>query len=67
MKKIQCTSFAKLWRCFMKKSAFTLAEVLIAVVVVGVIAVLLIPAVTNNFKEKGLQTAKSTFLKYMVY
>ncbi len=41
----------------LKKSAFTLAEVLITLGIIGVVAALTLPSVVANYKEKQLTTA----------
>lgn len=43
--------------------AFTLAEILITLVVIGVVAVLTIPDLIQNYNEKAWATAKSVFEK----
>ncbi len=48
----------------MKKfNAFTLAEVLITLAIIGIIAVLTIPALVKNYNEKAWATAQSVFEK----
>ena len=45
-----------------RKSAFTLAEVLITLGIIGVVAAMTLPALVNNYKEKELATqVKKTF------
>ena len=39
-----------------RKVAFTLAEVLITLGIIGVVAALTLPSVINNFREKQLET-----------
>ncbi len=46
-----------------KKVAFTLAEVLITLAIIGVVAVLTIPALIKNYNEKAWSTAQSVFEK----
>ena len=41
-----------------KRIAFTLAEVLITLGVIGVVAALTLPSVVNNFKRKSFETQK---------
>ena len=49
----------------LKKSAFTLAEVLITLGIIGVIAAITIPTIVNHYKEKvtitKLKKLNSTF------
>ena len=45
------------------KAAFTLAEVLITLAIIGVVAVLTVPALIQNYNEKAWETAKSVFEK----
>ena len=45
------------------KAAFTLAEVLITLAIIGVVAVLTIPALIKNYNEKAWSTAQSVFEK----
>ena len=40
-----------------KRIAFTLAEVLITLVIIGIVAVMTLPNIINNFREKQLETA----------
>ena len=40
-----------------KRTAFTLAEVLITLGIIGIVAALTLPSVVNNFKRKQLETA----------
>ena len=47
----------------LKKSAFTLAEVLITLAVIGVVAVLTLPALIQNYNEKAWSTAQDVFTK----
>ncbi len=47
----------------LRKRAFTLAEVLITLAIIGVVAVLTIPALIQNYNEKAWETAKSVFEK----
>ena len=48
----------------MKKiKAFTLAEVLITLAVIGIVAVLTIPSLVKNYNEKAWSTAKDVFEK----
>lgn len=42
-------------------SAFTLAEVLVTLVIIGIVAVLTIPAVVKNHQEKTWNTASQVF------
>ena len=46
-----------------KKAAFTLAEVLITLAIIGVVAVLTIPGLVKNHNEKAWSTAQSVFEK----
>ena len=46
-----------------KKAAFTLAEVLITLAIIGVVAVLTIPGLIKNHNEKAWSTAQSVFEK----
>ena len=46
-----------------KKAAFTLAEVLITLAVIGVVAVLTIPGLVKNHNEKAWSTAQDVFTK----
>ena len=46
-----------------QKAAFTLAEVLITLAVIGVVAVLTIPGLIKNHNEKAWSTAQSVFEK----
>lgn len=50
-------------RDFKQKCAFTLAEVLITLVVIGIVAVLTMPAMIKNHNQKAWDTAKSVFEK----
>ena len=45
------------------KAAFTLAEVLITLAIIGVVAVLTIPTLIKNYNEKAWSTAQSVFEK----
>ena len=45
------------------KAAFTLAEVLITLAIIGVVAVLTIPALIKNYNEKAWSTAQDVFTK----
>lgn len=47
----------------MKKKAFTLSETLIALVVIGIVAALTIPALIENHNQKALNTAREVFLR----
>lgn len=47
---------------FVKFCAFTLAEVLITLGIIGVVAVMTMPSLINNYKTKSFQTAKKVFL-----
>ena len=40
----------------MKKKAFTLAEVLITLAIIGIVAALTIPTLLNNYNDKVLET-----------
>ena len=40
-----------------RKVAFTLAEVLVTLVIIGIVAVMTLPNIINNFREKQLETA----------
>src|SRR5574344_481299 len=44
------------------KTAFTLAETLITMTIIGVIAALTIPALVNNYQQKSFDTAKAKFV-----
>ncbi len=46
-----------------KAAAFTLAEVLITLAIIGVVAVLTIPALVKNYNEKAWATAQDVFTK----
>ncbi len=46
-----------------KKVAFTLAEVLITLAIIGVVAVLTVPALIQNYNEKAWGTAQDVFTK----
>ena len=46
-----------------KKVAFTLAEVLITLAIIGVVAVLTVPALIQNYNEKAWSTAQDVFTK----
>ena len=46
-----------------KLKAFTLAEVLITLAVIGVVAVLTLPALIQNYNEKAWSTAQDVFTK----
>ena len=45
------------------KAAFTLAEVLITLAIIGVVAVLTLPALIQNYNEKAWSTAQDVFTK----
>ena len=45
------------------QKAFTLSEVLITLLVVGIIAILVLPAVTNHYRTRAWNTAQKTFEK----
>ena len=45
------------------KSAFTLAEVLITLAIIGVVAAITIPSLVKNYNEKAWATAKDVFEK----
>lgn len=45
------------------KSAFTLAEILIALTVIGITAALTIPGIVKNHNERSWTTAQSVFIK----
>ena len=47
----------------LRKSAFTLAEVLITLAIIGVVAVLTVPALIQNYNEKAWETAQDVFTK----
>ena len=46
-----------------KKVAFTLAEVLITLAIIGVVAVLTLPALIQNYNEQAWETGRSVFEK----
>ena len=46
-----------------KKFAFTLAEILITLAIIGVVAVLTLPALIQNYNEKAWGTAQDVFTK----
>ena len=46
-----------------KRVAFTLAEVLITLAIIGVVAVLTVPALIQNYNEKAWSTAQDVFTK----
>lgn len=46
-----------------RKPAFTLAEVLITLAIIGIVAALTIPALIENHQQKVLSTAKEVFLR----
>ena len=46
-----------------KKVAFTLAEVLITLAIIGVVAVLTLPALIQNYNAKAWETAQDVFTK----
>ena len=48
---------------FKHKPAFTLAEVLITLAIIGVVAVLTVPALIQNYNEKAWSTAQDVFTK----
>ena len=48
---------------FKHKPAFTLAEVLITLAIIGVVAVLTVPALIQNYNEKAWGTAQDVFTK----
>ena len=47
----------------LRKPAFTLAEVLITLAIIGVVAVLTLPALIQNYNEKAWSTAQDVFTK----
>ena len=47
----------------LRKSAFTLAEVLITLAIIGVVAVLTVPALIQNYNAKAWETAQKVFTK----
>ena len=49
-----------------RKCAFTLAEVLITLVVIGIVAVLTIPAMIKNHNQKAWDTAKNIWEKKII-
>jgi prepilin-type N-terminal cleavage/methylation domain-containing protein len=49
------------WSLAMTRQAFTLAEVLITLTVIGVVAALTMPALMQNWQEKSYSTAKEVF------
>ena len=48
---------------FQRHAAFTLAEVLITLAIIGVVAVLTVPALIQNYNEKAWSTAQDVFTK----
>ena len=46
---------------FQRHAAFTLAEVLITLAIIGVVAVLTLPALIQNYNEKAWETAQKVF------
>ncbi|MBQ8168695.1 prepilin-type N-terminal cleavage/methylation domain-containing protein [bacterium] len=44
-----------------RKSAFTLAEVLITLAIIGVVAAMTIPTLISNYQDKVFETASTTF------
>jgi len=49
-----------------KRAAFTLAEVLITLAIIGVVAAMTIPTLTANYKKKVVETRLSKFYSNMV-
>ena len=47
----------------LRKSAFTLAEVLITLAIIGVVAAITIPSLVKNYNEKAWSTAQDVFTK----
>ena len=47
----------------LRKSAFTLAEVLITLAIIGVVAAITIPSLVKNYNEKAWGTAQDVFTK----
>ena len=45
----------------MKKAAFTLAEVLITIGIIGVVAAITLPTVLTNVRNKELETERGVF------
>jgi prepilin-type N-terminal cleavage/methylation domain-containing protein len=45
----------------MKKTGFTLAEVLITLGIIGVVAALVMPGLIQDWREKSYSTAKDVF------
>ena len=60
-RQIQDTSYRL--NVFQRHAAFTLAEVLITLAIIGVVAVLTIPALVKNYNEHAWSTAQSVFEK----
>ena len=66
MKKLITQGFKPLWRggrnaLLAKLSAFTLAEVLITLGIIGVVAAMTIPTLVANYQQRSLDTAANTF------
>ena len=61
MKQIQDTSYRL--NVFKHKPAFTLAEVLITLAIIGVVSVLTVPALVQNYNAEAWKTGKSVFEK----
>ena len=62
-KSIAPSAFAGLVKCDSKrkKAAFTLAEVLITLAIIGIVAVLTIPTLVQNFQTRSWDTASEVF------
>ena len=61
VKQIQDTSYRL--NVFKHKPAFTLAEVLITLAIIGVVAAITIPSLVKNYNEKAWGTAQDVFTK----
>ena len=61
VKQIQDTSYRL--NVFQRHAAFTLAEVLITLAIIGVVAAITIPSLVKNYNEKAWGTAQDVFTK----
>ena len=61
VKQIQDTSYRL--NVFQRHAAFTLAEVLITLAIIGVVAAITIPSLVKNYNEKAWSTAQDVFTK----